>query len=131
MTDTGLKTVPSHHGPKATMDRLVAAVTAKGMTVLARIDHAAAAEHVGLALRPTEVLIFGAPKAGTPLMQAVQTMGLDLPLKALVWEDAAGKTWITYNDPDWLARRHGVTGEEKVVAAMAAALAAVTAEAGD
>lgn len=129
MTETGLKTVPSHHDPKETMDRLVAAVTAKGMTVLARIDHAGAAKTVGLALRPTEVLIFGNPKAGTPLMQAVQTMGLDLPLKALVWEDEAGKTWITYNDPAWLARRHGVEGQAPVVAAMTAALAAVTAEA--
>jgi uncharacterized protein (DUF302 family) len=113
------------------MDRLVAAVTAKGMTVLARIDHAGAAEKVGMALRPTEVVIFGNPKAGTPLMQAVQTMGLDLPLKALVWVDEAGKTWITYNDPDWLARRHGVAGEDTVVAGMAAALDAVTAEAGE
>ena len=131
MTDTGLKTVLSNHGPKATMDRLVAAVTARGMTVLARIDHAGAADKVGLALRPTEVLIFGNPKGGTPLMQTVQTMGLDLPLKALVWEDEAGQTWITYNDPDWLARRHGVMGQAQVLAAMAAALAAVTAEAGE
>jgi uncharacterized protein (DUF302 family) len=129
MTDTGLKTVGSHHDPKQTMDRLVAAVTSKGLTVLARIDHAGAAEKVGMALRPTEVLIFGNPKGGTPLMQAVQTIGIDLPLKALVWQDEAGKTWITYNDPDWLARRHGVTGQEKVLAAMTSMLAAVTAEA--
>jgi uncharacterized protein (DUF302 family) len=129
MTDNGLKTIASHHSPKATMDRLAAAVTAKGMTVLARIDHAGAAEKVGLALRPTEVLIFGNPKGGTPLMQAVQTIGLDLPLKALVWADEAGKTWITYNDPAWLALRHGVVGQDQGVGAMAAGLAAVTAEA--
>ena len=77
------------------------------MTILARIDHAAAAANVGMALRPTEVLIFGNPLAGTPLMQAAQTIGIDLPLKALVWQDDAGKTWLAYNDPTWLARRHG------------------------
>ncbi len=74
------------------------------MTILARIDHAAAAAKVGMTLRPTEVLIFGDPLAGTPLMQAAQTLGIDLPLKALVWQDDAGKTWVAYNDPTWLAR---------------------------
>jgi len=126
MTPEGMATRPSNHGPKETMDRLAAAVAARGMAVLARIDHAAAAAKVGLELRPTEVLIFGNPKAGTPLMQAVQTIGIDLPLRALVWQDAAGKTWLAYNDPQWLARRHGADqGTERVVAAMAEALAAV------
>src|SRR5690348_15434049 len=105
------------------MDRLAAAVAEKGMTVLARIDHAGAAAKVGMELRPTEVLIFGNPKAGTPLMQAAQTMGIDLPLKALVWQDAAGKAWLGYNDPAWIARRHGV--DAPALAAMSAALAAV------
>ena len=126
MTPEGMTSHPSNRGPKETMDRLAAAVTSRGMDVLARIDHAAAAAKVGLELRPTEVLIFGNPKAGTPLMQAVQTIGIDLPLRALVWQDAAGKTWLAYNDPQWLARRHGADqGTERVVAAMAEALAAV------
>jgi uncharacterized protein (DUF302 family) len=93
---------------------------------MARIDHAAAAEEVGLVLRPTEVLIFGNPRGGTPLMQAVQTMGIDLPLKALVWEDEAGQTWLSYNDPAWLARRHGVGSlVGSALAAMSAVLSAV------
>ena len=126
----GLTTCQSAHGPKETMDRLTAAVTKRGMAVLARIDHAAAAAAVGLALRPTEVLIFGNPRAGTPLMQAVQTSGIDLPLKALVWQDAEGKTWLGYNEPGWLARRHGAeAGAERVLDAMTAALEAVAKEA--
>ena len=103
----GLTTCASSHGPKETMDRLAAAVTARGVTVLARIDHAEAAAEVGLTLRPTELLIFGNAKAGTPLMQTAQTMGIDLPLKALVWEDEASQTWLAYDDPEWLAARHG------------------------
>jgi uncharacterized protein (DUF302 family) len=106
MTPDGLVTCPSRHGPKETMDRLAAAVTDQGMSVLARMDHAAAAAEVGLTLRPTEVLIFGNPRGGTPLMQVAQTIGIDLPLKALVWQDEAGKTWLSYNDPEWLAQRH-------------------------
>ena len=106
--------------------RLEAAVKAKGMTVFARIDHAAGAVEVGLTLRPTEVLIFGNAKGGTPLMQSVQTIGIDLPLKALVWQDASGSTWLSYNDPSWLAQRHGLGPEgSAAVAAMSAALDAV------
>ena len=78
--------------------------------MFARIDHAAGAAAVGLSLRPTEVLIFGNAKGGTPLMQSVQTIGIDLPLKALVWQDASGDTWLSYNDPAWLAHRHGLSG---------------------
>jgi uncharacterized protein (DUF302 family) len=112
------------------MDRLVAAVTARGMAVLARIDHAGAAAKVGMELRPTEVLIFGNPKAGTPLMQKAQTLGIDLPLKTLVWEDERGKTWLGYNDPVWLAARHGAdAGAEKILGAMTDVLAAVAEEA--
>ena len=87
--------------------RLETELTAKGMTIFARIDHAAGAAQVGLPLRPTGLLIFGSAKAGTPLMQSNQEIGIDLPLKALVWEDAAGKTWLSYNNPSWLARRPG------------------------
>ena len=126
MAADGLTTLPSSHGPKDTMDRLEAEVRAKGMTVFARVDHAAGAAQVGLAMRPTELLIFGNARAGTPLMQAAQTIGIDLPLKALVWQDAAGKTWLAYNDPAWLARRHGLGREvEATVGAMTAALNAI------
>jgi uncharacterized protein (DUF302 family) len=120
----------SSHGPKETMDRLVAAVTHRGMTVLARIDHAAAAVKAGLELRPTEVVLFGNPRAGTPLMQAAQTIGIDLPLKALVWQDEGGKTWLAYNDPKWLANRHdALVATERSLGAMTDALAAVAKEA--
>jgi uncharacterized protein (DUF302 family) len=125
MTAQGLTTMPSRFGPQDTMDRLEAAVKAKGMTVFARIDHAAGAAEAGLSLRPTAVLIFGNAKAGTPLMQSVQTVGIDLPLKALVWQDTSGDTWLSYNDPAWLAQRHGLAGTETVVGMMTAALDAV------
>jgi uncharacterized protein (DUF302 family) len=126
MTIEGLTTIRSSFGPKDTMNRLEAAVQAKGMTVFARIDHAAGATAAGLSLRPTEVLIFGNAKGGTPLMNSVQTIGLDLPLKALVWQDASGDTWLSYNDPAWLAKRHGVGAEaEPAVNNITAALSAV------
>ena len=126
MATDGLTTIQSSFGLQDTVRRLEAAVKAKGMTIFARIDHAAGAEEVGLALRPTELLIFGNAKGGTPLMQSDQTMGIDLPLKTLVWQDAAGKTWLSYNDPSWLAKRHGMGADvEPPVKAVAAALAAV------
>src|ERR1700760_3489031 len=107
MTIDGLTSKRSQHGPKETMDRLEAAVRAKGMTVFARIDHAAGAADAGLTLRPTELLIFGNARGGTPLMQAMQPLGIDLPFKALVWQDASGDTWLSWNEPRWLAQRHG------------------------
>ena len=123
MAADGLITMRSSHGPKDTMNRLEAQVRAKGMTVFARIDHAAGAAEAGLPLRPTELLIFGNAKAGTPLMQAEQAIGIDLPLKMLVWQDASGATWLSYNDPTWLAQRHGLAGGSEAAAkAMAAAL---------
>ena len=126
----GLTTLPSSFQPKETMDRLEAAIKAKGMTVFVRIDHAAGAAAAGLPLRPTELLIFGNAKAGTPLMQANQAIGIDLPLKALVFEDAAGKVWLSYNDPRWLAHRHGLGGvAAEAVNAMAAALSAAATKA--
>src|SRR6202047_3913465 len=118
MAAIGLTTVPSDFGPKETMDRLEAEIKAVGMTVFARVDHAAGAAAAGLPLRPTELLMFGNAKAGTPLMQSVQTIGLDLPLKALVWQDASGNTWLSYNDPDWLANRHGLSGETQAAVGM-------------
>src|SRR5262245_24527337 len=108
MAAEGLTTLRSSHGPKETMDRLEADAKGRGLTIFARIDHAAGAAQVGMPLRPTEVLIFGNAKGGTPLMQAMQTIGLDLPLRALVWQDASGTTWLSYNDPSWLAKRHGL-----------------------
>jgi uncharacterized protein (DUF302 family) len=130
MTPDGLVTCISSFGPKETMDRLAAAVTNHGISILARIDHAAAAAEVGMELRPTEVLIFGNPRAGTPLMHATQTTGIDLPLKALVWRDEGGTTWLAYNDPRWLAKRHGIdAGLDRIVGAMADVLAAVAKEA--
>ena len=125
MADNGLVTVKSAHGVKDTIDRLAGDVTAKGLKVFARIDHAQGAHEAGLALRPTELLIFGNAKGGTPLMQSRQTIGIDLPLKALAFEDAVGVVWLCYNDPAWLAARHGVAGGE-VTKAMAAALVAAT-----
>ena len=126
MAADGLTTIASNYGPKETMDRLEAEIKAKGMTVFARIDHAAGAAQAGLSLRPTEVLIFGNAKAGTPLMQSNQTIGIDLPLKALVWQDADGKVWLSYNEPSWLAQRHGLAaGTQATVAAMAAGLGAL------
>ena len=100
-----------------------AEVKGKGLTVFAHIDHAAGATAAGLALNPTDLLIFGNAKGGTPLMQAVQTIGIDLPLKILVWQDAAGQTWLSYNDPHWLAKRHGIDGP--AVSGLAGALAAL------
>ena len=126
MAAPGLATIRSSFGPQDTMNRLETAVKAKGMTVFARIDHAAGATAVGMALRPTEVLLFGNAKGGTPLMQSVQTIGIDLPLKALVWQDASGATWLSYNDPNWLAERHAVGhGGNTTVNAMTAALGAL------
>ena len=108
MAVDGLTTLRSSFGPRETMNKLEVEVKAKGMMVLARIDHAAGAAGVGLSLRPTEVLIFGDARAGTPLMQFSQTIGIDLPLRALAWQDDLGHTWLSYNDPHWLAKRHGL-----------------------
>lgn len=104
----GLISVRSPHSVSDTMDRLEAAVNPRSLKVFARIDHAAGAATVGTSLRPTQVLIFGNPQGGTPLMQCAQTIGIDLPLTALVWEDQASQVWLGYSDPVFLARRHGV-----------------------
>lgn len=130
MAADGLTTIRSAHAPKATMDRLENEVKARGLTVFARIDHAAGAQAAGLALRPTELLIFGNAKGGTPLMQAGQTIGIDLPLKALVWQDEAGAAWLSWNDPAWLARRHGLgAAADAALGGIATLLGAVAAKA--
>ncbi len=103
----GLVEVKSPRSVKATMNRLEEIVKQRDLNVFARIDHAAGAAKVGKSLRPTELLIFGNPQGGTPLMECAQTVGIDLPLKALVWEDASKQVWLGYNDPAYLAQRHG------------------------
>jgi uncharacterized protein (DUF302 family) len=126
MTVDGLVSIRSLNGPRETVNRLDAAVTARGMTVFARIDHAAGAAAVGLPLRPTEVVIFGNARGGTPLMEAAQTTGIDLPLKVLVWQDIAGNTWVSYNDPAWVAKRHRIDpATDATTAAMSGMLDAI------
>ena len=125
----GLTTIPSNFSPNETMDRLEIEIRARGMTVFARINHATLAAEAGLALGPTEVIVFGHPQGGTPLMQANQTIGIDLPLKALVWQDAIGRTWLSYHDPDWLAKRHKVSEAERTLVAMNRGLGELAAQA--
>jgi uncharacterized protein (DUF302 family) len=122
VADNGLVNVKSTHSVKDTADRLEEALKNKGMTVFIRIDHAAGAKKVGLALQPTELVIFGNPKVGTPLMQCSRSVAIDLPQKALVWEDAQGQVWLTYNDPAYLATRHAITGCEAVLEKVGGAL---------
>lgn len=129
-TPSGMSILRSLHGPRETMDRLVDVVAARGMTVFARIDHGAGANEAGLPLCPTELLVFGSARAGTPLMQAAQTFGIDLPLRVLVWQDAGGTTWLGYNDPLWLASRHDVAADcAAILHTMGEALVAIGREA--
>jgi uncharacterized protein (DUF302 family) len=111
MTKTGLIQVASKYSVEETVQKLEAAFVAKGMQVFALIDHSGEAEKVGLKMRPTKVVIFGSPKGGTPLMVAAPSLAIDLPLKALVAEDGAGKVSVTYNDPEYLKERHGVPAD--------------------
>ncbi len=104
----GLVELKSPYPAKETMDRFESIAKGKGLNVFARVDHAAGAATVGMTLRPTEVLIFGHPKGGTPFMECAQTVGIDMPLKALVWQDVKGQVWLGYNDPAYLAKRHHV-----------------------
>lgn len=106
--ESGLETISSNHSVGETIDRLVEKATASGMHTFSRIDHRAGANKAGMPLRPTELLIFGNPKGGTALIQEHQTAGIDLPIKALAWEDENGKVWLTLNSPQWLAQRHGL-----------------------
>ena len=116
MAAEGLLDIISRSGFQETVTRLKEGIASRGLTLFALIDHAKGAEEAGLVLRPTTVLIFGNAKGGTPLMQANQTIGIDLPLRALVWEDGKGHTWISYNDPVWLAQRHALPAEAEKVA---------------
>ena len=118
----GMISVKSAHSVKVTADRLENILQAKGMTVFKRIDHAAGAASVGKELRPTELVIFGNPKVGTPLMLCSQSIAIDLPQKALIWEDANGQVWFSYNDPKFLALRHNTQGCDAVLNKVATAL---------
>jgi uncharacterized protein (DUF302 family) len=113
--DNGIISVKSSHEVKATADRLENTLKQKGMTVFIRINHAAGAQKVGKKLRPTELVVFGNPKVGTPLMQCSQSTAIDLPQKALIWEDDQGQVWLSYNDPNYLVERHGITGCDEVI----------------
>lgn len=119
----GQVSLKSSHSVTVTIDRLETLLKQKGMTIVARIDHAAAAEKVGLVLRSTQLLVFGNPKVGTPLMQCAQSVAIDLPQKMLAWEDEQGQVWLSYNDPGYLARRHGVSGCEAPLQKVSKALA--------
>jgi len=108
--DNGLISVKSAHDVKTTADRLEGLLKQKGMKVFIRINHAQGAQKIGKELRPTELIIFGNPKVGTPLMQCAQSVAIDLPQKALIWQDAQGQVWLSYNDPNYLVERHQITG---------------------
>lgn len=129
MPNNGLVSVQSGVSARETLSRLLATLAGRKLTIFARVDHAAGAASVGLPLRPTEMVIFGNPMGGTALMQDQQSAGIDLPLKALVWEDAGGKAWFTYNDPAWIVQRHGLgAASAATVKAMAVLLNAIAQE---
>ncbi len=125
----GMNSVQSAHTVGDTVDRLEQALDAAGFRIFARIDHAAGAKGVGMSLAPTELLIFGKPDGGTPLMQSQATVGIDLPLKYLVWQDADGKVHVGWNDPAWLTERHGITDRAPLVQKMQGALRKFASEA--
>lgn len=125
----GVIVKPSAHDVSTTLDRLTNILTEKGLTIFARVDHAQGAVNVNLKLAPTELLIFGNPKAGTPLMASRRLIGLDLPMKALAWRDDDGKVWLAYNAPSYLAARHGIAEREKIVINMTGALDKLTSKA--
>ena len=127
--DADLVTLPSAHSVPETVDRFKALLAARKIRVFADIDHAAGAKEIGLSLRPTRVIIFGNPAAGTPLMQSRQTIGLDLPLRVLIWQDEAGKVWLTYRRPESLARSHHVIDRDEAVNGLSGGLATLAREA--
>lgn len=120
--DDGLISMKSSHDVKRTMDRLEKTLREKGMTVFIRIKHAEGAKKVGKELRPTELLIFGNPKAGAPLMQCSQSVAIDLPQKTLIWEDEAGHVWLSYNNPKYLVNRHSIKECDKIIKKIKSAL---------
>jgi uncharacterized protein (DUF302 family) len=126
--NTGIITVPSHHSVEQTIERLRETLLAKGIKLFALIDHSGEAEGAGMQMPPTKLLIFGSPKAGTPIMIAAPSIAIDLPLKLLVWEDGNGKVWISYNDPNYLKARHDLPADLVHNLAAAGALAEAAAK---
>ena len=122
----GLVALKSPHSAVETASRLAAALPERGLKLFVRIDHAAGSASIGKVLRPTEVLIFGNPQGGTPLMECQQSLGIDPPLEALVWQDASGQVWLGYNDPAWLLARHG-GGDCPAVSTLSKALSSLAA----
>jgi uncharacterized protein (DUF302 family)/uncharacterized membrane protein YidH (DUF202 family) len=127
-TTKGIVDTPSHHSVEQTVDRLKNILQSKGVTLFALVDHSGEAEKVGMKMRPTKLLIFGSPKAGTPLMLASPSIAIDLPLKILVWEDSAGKVWVSYNSPEYLKERHSLPPELLANIAVVETLASKAAE---
>lgn len=126
-SENGLITIASRFSVRETIDKLAAAATSAGLRVFARIDHAEGASQVGMELRPTELLLFGNPRGGTPLMQDRQTAGIDLPVKALAWEDELGAVWLTYNEAAWIAARHSLgASSQRAVDAIEAGMESLT-----
>ncbi len=123
LASQGMIHVKSQHSVADTASKLESLLTEKGMKVFARINHGAGAQSVGKNLRPTELVIFGNPKVGAPLMMCAQSVGIDLPQKALIWEDAQGQAWLSYNDPSYLVKRHEIAGCGEVISKVTKALA--------
>lgn len=123
MAQTGLISVKSPHDVATTIDKLTVVLESKGMSIFGRVNHTANAQKVDLSLRPTELLIFGNPAIGTPLMNCAQSVALDLPQKMLAWQDEEGNTWLGYNDPEYLKNRHAIEGCDEVLAKVSGALA--------
>ena len=128
MSASGIVDIASHHSVDATVERVRSILQAKSVTLFALVDHSGEAEKAGMKMRPTKLLIFGSPKAGTPVMVAAPSIAIDLPLKILVWEDEAGKVWISYNSADYLRGRHNVPAELMQNLAAAEGIAAKAAE---
>jgi uncharacterized protein (DUF302 family) len=110
-TNNGITNRPSNHSVEQTVERLKSILQSKGVTLFALVDHSGEAERVGMKMRPTKLLIFGSPKAGTPLMLAAPSIAIDLPLKILAWEDGQGRVWLSYSTPQYLKERHGLPQE--------------------
>jgi uncharacterized protein (DUF302 family) len=122
--DNGMQHLSSPYSVPETLRRIESLLQEKGLTIFCRVDHSGEAEKIGLKMHPTQLILFGSPKAGTPVMVASPTIAIDLPLKALVWEDAGGKVWVSYNSPEYLQQRHNVPSElEKNISAAGTLLA--------
>lgn len=129
LSNNGLVTIKSQHSVKVTLDRLEGLLKEKGITIVTRWSHDAGAQKAGIALRPTELLIFGNPKLGSHMFTSNQAAGIDLPMKALAWEDEKGQVWLGYNDPQYIADRHGIKDRPEIVKKMTGALGGMTAKA--